>query len=220
MSRTQIISLLPANYTYIATGLSNVAPDSTPQLIPLAYPLTFPGNCAYAPTATSPAINGSANFIIQGINQNGVFVTDTTLEMPSDGETNESDNAFLQIDAIYTTVPFTDLSFGFGIHASSGWIQLGTNRQFMQTLLQCVCPIDGSATCSVYATADPLNIWPQNSYSANPNVCAFPADPNGSLSNVSTNVLYYLTTPTSAVQLTSNSNLSGPVTLTIVQQGE
>jgi hypothetical protein len=106
------------------------------------------------------------------------------------------------------------VSVGTGPDSAIQPIGMDGNRQFFQASIQAV--VTGSVTYSMTQTLDAPETS-QNGQSIVNNITLFPI--NATLTGATTNQLYYLQNPVSALQLSVDNTSTGSLTLTILQQG-
>lgn len=106
------------------------------------------------------------------------------------------------------------ISVGMGPTSSVQWIPLDGNRQFFQTSIQAVKT--GTVTYSVNQTLDAPEFY-LNGKSIVNTPTAFPI--NATLTGATSNQIYYLASPATALQLDVDPTSTGSLTLTILQQG-
>jgi hypothetical protein len=171
-------------------------------------------------TLTSASNVSNVNFVITGIDIYGNPASET-LAGPN-ANTVTSTNYYFSISSIVpsanATNPAFTVSVGMSNAGQSCWIQLDTERKYFQASIQVA--VTGTVDYSVVQTLDALRTYNNftGQYVVNTSPTTFPLD--AALTGASTKQIYYLPSPTNALQFTLDNTSSGSITFTLVQQGE
>lgn len=206
----------PASNTQLLLS-TTVAGGGATASIPLnnPYPFVFP-DLARTITLTSTDNLTGVNFTITGTDQFGNASTEV---LAGPGATVTSVNKYNTITNISSSGVYTNFSIGSGSTGTFQWIKLNTMNVDAQVSI--AGEITGTINYSVNQTLDTLEKYvaagPSFTYVVNTTPISFPVV--AALTNATTNQIYYLPSPVTALQGIVNSSGGGALTLNILQQG-
>lgn len=213
----------PASNTQFLLSTTAVGGGATASIILNdPYPFVF-SNLARTITLTSTDNLSAVNFTITGTNQFGVTISEV-LAGPNNN-TVTSVNQYHTITNIASNGAYTNFSIGSGSTGHFQWIKVNTFN--IDPNITIAAEITGTINYTVNQDIDYLeysknissNIGEGStlSYFINTAPISFPV--TAALTAATTNQIFTLTTPTTALQGIINSSAGGTLTLNILQQG-
>lgn len=198
---------------------TTVAGGGATSSIPLAnpYPFIFP-DLARTITLTSTDNLSAVNFTIHGTDQFGNTISEV-LAGPNNN-TVTSVNKYNTITAIASSGNYTHFSIGSGSTGTFQWIKFNTFN--VDPNITISAEVLGTINYTVNQTIDSLgsyvSVGPFFNYVQNTSPVSFPVTAN--LTAATTNQIYTLNTPVTALQgLVNSSSAGGSLTLNFLQQG-
>jgi hypothetical protein len=178
--------------------------------------ISFP-NIERTISLTSANNLSAINFTVNGFDYNGVAATQT-IAGPN-ANTVYTTTQFNTVTSISAPAAVAAVSAGTGTAASSPWIVLDGLRGFFQASLQCV--VTGTVTYDVDQTLDAPETYAINTSNGATNIINTPTPFNvdASLTAATTNQFFYLTSPVTALKVSTELGSTGSLTFTILQQG-
>jgi len=216
MARLITLSFSASNTQLLLS--TTVAGGGATASIPLnnPYPFVF-ADLARTITLTSTDDLSGVNFTITGTNQFGI-ATNEVLAGPNNS-TVTSVNQYNTITNIASSGNYTNFSIGSGSTGTFQWIKLNTMNVDAQVSI--AGAVTGTINYSVNQTLNALEKYvqagPSFTYVVNTTPISFPVV--AGLTNATTNQIYYLPSPVTALQGIVNSSTGGTLTLNILQQG-
>lgn len=212
-----ITLLFPATNTQALLS-TTVAGGGATASIPLntPYPFVFP-DLARTITLTSSDNLSAVNFTITGTDQFGNPLSEV-LAGPN-ANTVTSVNQYNTIINISSNGAYTNFSIGSGSTGTFQWIKMDTMNVDAQ--ISIAAEVTGTINYSVIQTLDTLEKYvtagPSFTYVVNTTPVSFPV--TAGMTAATTNQIFYLPSPVTALKAIINSSTGGTLTLNLLQQG-
>jgi len=215
MARLITLSFPASNTTFFATTVSGVGPVAT-ILLSIPYPLVFP-NLARTITLSSLNDNSGTVFTITGTDQFGNVISENGAG--PNNSTVTTVNKFHTITNISASGNWTNLSIGSGSTGTFQWIKVNTFN--IDPNITITGEVTGTINYTINQTIDNLEYYQTAgstfTHVVNTMPVSFPV--TAALTAATTNQIYTLTTPTTALQGIVNSSTGGSLNINILQQG-
>jgi hypothetical protein len=218
MARLITLSFPASSTTYFATNINGAGAI----YLSIPYPLVFL-NLARKLTLSSPDDLSAVDFLITGTDQFGNPLSEI-LAGPNNN-TVTTVNQYHTILSIGAGGLYTNLSIGIGSTGTFQWIKVNTLNVY--PIITITGEVTGTINYSINQTLDTLeysknissNIGQGSTlkYIVNTTPVSFPI--TGALTNATTNEIFTMFTPVTALQAIVNSSAGGTLTVNILQQG-